>query len=312
MNKKQITTLKRFMPSKKTMPILHTIKIESGTATATNLDITLLIEGVETNLAPGCYAPAKVEASLNGATVQPDYPVEEFPPLQGLRDQDEEAKIERVKLPGSWLEDLESCAMFSSNDESRFQINGVCYLGGKMIATNGRVLIFRDSGLTVPHQVTIPRGTIKALKGFRPERMEFTPSAAAIKGDGWTVFSKLIEGKFPDYTQVIPRKEDVYLWDGRLTIPDFPVKVLSPTKGANGSGMVLRINQGQPGMVLRDKDNGIDYPLGDSDLKIGCNACFLELARNFTDHVLVRDETSPLVYLSESVQLVFMPIRPER
>lgn len=117
-----------------------------------------------------------------------------------------------------------------STEETRYYLNGVFLHdkdGLRAVATDGHRMAVYDTGETWPFQgMIVPRKTVailhRAMKAGsnRTIRVKAAPdpknsdatlapkhptNRIEVKGDGWTIVSKTIDGTFPDYTRVIPQ-----------------------------------------------------------------------------------------------------------
>jgi DNA polymerase-3 subunit beta len=141
---------------------------------------------------------------------------EEFPPLPRF------AEKKRVILPQDKLRSMLRKTSFAiSTDETRFVLNGI-YFSLKehkitMVATDGRRLALVDEEVDIPvesdGEFIVPTKAINELNrllttGGQVE-VKFTENQAAFdlqneKGFSILIISKLIEGNYPNYRQVIP------------------------------------------------------------------------------------------------------------
>jgi DNA polymerase-3 subunit beta len=141
---------------------------------------------------------------------------EEFPPLPRF------AEKKRVVLPQEKLRGMLRKTSFAiSTDETRFVLNGI-YFSLKdhkitMVATDGRRLALADEEVDVPveseGEFIVPSKAINELNRLVTPNGEvevkFTDNQAAFslrdeKGSSVLIISKLIEGNYPNYRQVIP------------------------------------------------------------------------------------------------------------
>lgn len=106
-----------------------------------------------------------------------------------------------------------------SHDETRFVLNGVlCHIKDgklKLVATDGRRLAFAQKNISTPNtfsfEAIIPAKAIQELHKILGEQgeMKLIPLKNQVLfyfGEVW-VISRLIEGHFPNYEQVIPKQE---------------------------------------------------------------------------------------------------------
>jgi len=141
---------------------------------------------------------------------------EEFPPLPHF----EEKK--RINLPQEKLKSMLRKTSFAiSVDETRFVLNGI-FMSLKeqkitMVATDGRRLALVDEEVDVPAEsqgeFIVPTKAINELNRLLQNKgdveVKFTENQAAftLKEEGSLgvlIISKLVEGNYPNYRQVIP------------------------------------------------------------------------------------------------------------
>jgi len=141
---------------------------------------------------------------------------EEFPPLP----QFEEKK--RVTVPQDKLKSMLRKTSFAiSTDETRFVLNGI-FMSLKeqkvtMVATDGRRLALVDEEVDLSAEsegeFIVPTKAINELNRLLQEKgeveLKFTDNQAAftLKGEGdfaILIITKLVEGNYPNYRQVIP------------------------------------------------------------------------------------------------------------
>ncbi len=141
---------------------------------------------------------------------------EEFPPLPVF------AEKKRVVVPQDKLRSMLRKTSFAiSSDETRFVLNGI-FISLKehkvtMVATDGRRLALADEEVDIPvesdGEFIVPTKAINELNrllGTNGEvEVRFTDNQAAFalrneKGFSVLIITKLIEGNFPNYRQVIP------------------------------------------------------------------------------------------------------------
>lgn len=164
-------------------------------------------------------APLRV---LNGSTFSlATLPVEEFPPTPTL-DKAEQFIITAADL----RKGLSRVSASQSTDETRYVLNGVCFELTKekgvlrCIATDGRRMSYQDVACSwlpdkdKPMEFIVPSGTIRFILPSLPKDKN-TPVQVSFKDNhvsfmfrngelGVLLTSKLIDGNFPNYKQVIP------------------------------------------------------------------------------------------------------------
>lgn len=107
-----------------------------------------------------------------------------------------------------------------SKDESRFALNGVCFsfIDGKLdfVATDGHRLALYTTQITgkgLEGKYIVPQKALNEIKKLVSdvEDVEVAVSGSSIffKGSNYTLSARLLEGLFPDYTQVIPKSFNI-------------------------------------------------------------------------------------------------------
>ncbi len=141
---------------------------------------------------------------------------DEFPPLQKFKED------KKVVLPQETLKAMMKKTSFAiSTDESRYVLNGI-FLSLKehkmtMVATDGRRLALVDEELDVAPQnhgeFIVPAKTVNELNRLLQDRGEveirYAENQASFtlkdeKQSSVLIITKLIEGNYPNYRQVIP------------------------------------------------------------------------------------------------------------
>ncbi|MCX6905504.1 MAG: DNA polymerase III subunit beta [Verrucomicrobia bacterium] len=141
---------------------------------------------------------------------------EEFPPLPAFKDD------KKVVLPQENLKAMLRKTSFAiSSDESRYVLNGI-YFSLKehkltMVATDGRRLAMVEQELDIPEksqtEFIVPSKAVNELTRLLQDKGEaeihFSENQAVFtlkdeKGVPVVIMTKLIEGNYPNYRQVIP------------------------------------------------------------------------------------------------------------
>src|SRR5436190_7243016 len=143
---------------------------------------------------------------------------EEFPPLPMFKE-DKRVTLPQEKIRGM----LKKTSFAISMDESRYVLNGI-FLSLKehkltMVATDGRRLALVDEDVDVSEksqgEFIIPAKAVNELNRLLQEKGElfitYTDNRAAFnlkddKGSSIRLITKLIEGSYPNYRQVIPNE----------------------------------------------------------------------------------------------------------
>ena len=249
----------------------------------------------------------------------------EFPPLPDFK----EAK--EYKIPQGLLrESLKKTSYAISNDETRYVLNGIftAFKEGKLtlVATDGRRLAMVENDLEFPASnetdFIIPTKAVQELQRLLGEEGD----AIARLSDNQIVFevgssvivSKLIEGNYPNYRQVIPGEAKETLSLGREALLETArrVSLLSSEKSnsvklvvGNGS---INVTANSPDIGEAKESMAVSY--SGKEIAIAFNPEFLMAPlRNLEDEEIqldLIDEMSPGVLRgSGSFLYVLMPMR---
>lgn len=252
-------------------------------------------------------------------------PEDEFPPIATF----EEAKVFTLKQRD--LKDaLKKTAYAISTDETRYVLNGILFSfsEGKltMVATDGRRLALVDLEVDFPAtqdvDVIVPSKCVTELTRMIGEEgtitMSVAPNHVAFETPSTFLISKLIEGNYPNYRQVIPgeAKERVTLEREQFLNAVHRVSLLASEK-SNSVKLVftqnnIEIAANTPDVGEAHESMPVSYK--GPDMAIAFNPDFLMAPlRNLpNDEVYLDliDEMSPGVIKIQSPFLyVLMPMR---
>ena len=213
-------------------------------------------------------------------------PKDEFPKLPEFKDKD------AVKLPQSLFKNMLNMTAFAmSRDETRYILNGVHILIKnnimRMVATDGRrlALIEREVGLekNIEKNIIIPAKTVQELlRNLKDEGellVSFSENQVMFNMGDIVIISRLIEGEFPNYEQVIPKEikdkivvdREKFLFAARraslLTTPDSQAIKIDVEKNK----MVVSKNSPDIGEAREE----IDVNYAGSPLSIGFNPNYI-------------------------------------
>ncbi|MBI5527472.1 MAG: DNA polymerase III subunit beta [Deltaproteobacteria bacterium] len=256
--------------------------------------------------------------------------VEEFPSVvkpTGM-------KMYRIKVKN--LERMISKTLYAvSTDEVRRNLNGVYVetLEGRkvrMVATDGHRLAMIDSDLG-GDEVPDIEGVIVPRKGFAEFRkvvseggdeadIGFQPNQIVLDAKEVMITAKLVEGKFPDYSQVIPKDNNKTLIVKRNTLLD-ALKRMSILSVERSYIVMMAVKKGEARISSTDPNAGeaseeIEVDYGGPDMDIGLNARYVTEALLTMDSENIRlemgDELSAVLIKPASVEehlCVVMPVR---
>lgn len=262
---------------------------------------------------------------------------EDFPPLPSFVDQH---TFEFSALELSSM--LRSVSYAQSNDENRYILNSVYFNfdAGKLtlVATDGRrlALISRDVPMSDGDEgsIILPAKTVAELEKLLPQgksvRISFNERQVAFdiaiaddsesKGLVGSIYlvSKIVEGSYPNYKQVIPKETDRRIKIERELMSETVQRVSIITNEKQNS-VKLKIGENALEISAQSVEFGesrevIDVEYSGPEVQIGFNPEFLlSPLRNLTkDEIFFefKDEMSPGVFKTlDNFICVVMPLR---
>ena len=127
--------------------------------------------------------------------------------------------VDLVKIPQKILKDMIQLTSFAiSHDETRYVLNGILFSfkekSLKLVATDGRRLALVEKSIadmgSIKKDAIVPSKTIQELQRNLTEEGDvtlcFKENQLQINIGQVLITSRLIEGEFPNYDQVIPKK----------------------------------------------------------------------------------------------------------
>lgn len=189
------------IPAKKFSDILHTLPADQ--------DIRLSMED-ENKVIVKC---GRSRFSINGA------PKSEYPVIPEFN------KTAAFTVPAAELGDMIKRTIFAaSSDETRYVLNGVFWAAAdgklELVATDGRRLAFakrpvvgkdKEFRAIIPTKILGELSRILGEEDSQEVQVAVTENQVAFQTADTTMLSRLVEGSFPNYEQVVPVKKDISL-----------------------------------------------------------------------------------------------------
>ncbi len=208
---------------------------------------------------------------------------DEFPPPSKFED------VKEFKVGQATLKDgLKKTSYAISTDETRFVLNGIYALFKNnqitLVATDGRRLAMADYDLEIPESmetsVIIPTKCVALLQGLLKDTGEVSiriaPKQIAFELNKNLVVSKLIEGNYPNFRQVIPG----------------PAKQRIALERETTIKALQRVS-----LLAQDKSNSIKLTFSENNIEIMANAADIGEAH----------ETLPVKYSGPEMSIAFNP-----
>lgn len=249
---------------------------------------------------------------------------EEFPKLPEFKDK------EAIKLDQASLKQMLNLTSFSvSMDESRYVLNGILFKISKnnltLVATDGKRLAIVEKKINYTQEqgvnIIVPIKTIHGLNRNLREDGELS----LILGSNQVLFdlgdvvviSRLIEGEFPDYKQVIPLASDNKVRVGReqfllavkraalLSTPDYQAVKLEVFKNK------LVVSKSTPDVGESREELTVAY--NGKELAIGFNPAYLiDVLKNLNEESVdleLTDTEKPGVIRIHGYVYIVLPMR---
>jgi len=240
-----------------------------------------------------------------------------------------------IKIDADVLKDMIEKTIYSvSNDETRYHLNGVYFEqkdgGYIMVATDGHRLSLVKRNLTstknfLNNGVIIPRKglhEIKKLLELLGGEFEIAIDGAQliVRHESTTLMIRLIEGKYPNYSQFIPQKLTQKLTVKKDELVQ-SLKVVSPMANPKSKAITLALTKGRMEITSNNPEMGdakaeLDVQYSGKDIKIGFNAKYIQdvLQSIHQDEVEIEfnDNLSPGLmrpHNDENYTCVVMPMR---
>lgn len=239
----------------------------------------------------------------------------------------ETSEVEAEKL----LYMIEKTLFASSNDESRFNLNGMLMEQSdpkiRLVATDGHrlALIDEELGVALQSKVLIPKKGLLELKRMLESTKDkigigFEEKNMFIKTDRFVMTIRLIEGDYPDYRKVIPSPGEKIIQADRMQLLQTIRRVAILTSDRN-KGVDVNLSPGIMEIVAVHPDLGtakdvleVDYRGENFSLLINVSYFMEALSAVDTEQVRLefQEEGSPVIVRPEPLKEYFNLVMPMR
>lgn len=351
---KGITAVQNIISSRSALPILSNILLETSkdnlNIVGTDLDIGIIVTIPVSITTPGSITvPAKrfmdiikelPEANVSISVKKNNMthimcenaqfkimgiPKDEFPKLPELKDRD------MIKINQALFKNILNMTAFAmSRDETRYVLNGVYMVIKKnllkMVATDGRRLALMEQEISmeksIEKKLIIPAKTIQELiRNLKEDgdlQISFGENQVMFDLGDIVIISRLIEGEFPNYEQVIPKeaKDKVTIDREKLLLATKRISLF-----ATQDSQVIKIAIDKDKMVMskNSPDIGeateeIAVKYGGSPLSIGFNPNYImDALKNLNDQAIdfeLQDPEKPgVIRTKEKYIYVVLPMQ---
>lgn len=245
-----------------------------------------------------------------------------------------------ISLNSALLKEMIEKTSFSiSNDESKYNLNGIFFKtledNGRhllrLVATDGHRLAMIQRPLTntnipeLSRGVIFPRKGIHELKKIAEEgetdiQLGFMDNNAVIKKNQTVVVMRLVDGDFPDYNRVIPKTNEL-----EVLLPSdaffHTLRRMAILSSEKSRGVKIQLHPGSMEISssnpeLGDAREDLDVSYDGPELSIGFNARYLldilQVMDEKQTRMLVKDHLSPGLLTpagDQDFMAVVMPMR---
>lgn len=246
-----------------------------------------------------------------------------------------------VKIKSSTFKEMIDKTIYSvSTDETRYHLNGVFFeqikngnsVQYRMVATDGHrlSLVDRETGLEkLP--INFEKGVIIPRKGLAEiskilettmEEVEFTVEGPQliIKNNNTVLMIRLIEGKYPNFLQLIPKSLSRHIVASRNELIQ-SLKRVSLLSNRKSKGITLTLSPGKMTITTNNPELGdakeeIQINYDGDEIKIGFNARYLlDILNSFQEdevEIELNDQLSPGLFRprqDNKYTCIVMPMR---
>ena len=242
--------------------------------------------------------------------------------------------------PNTIKEMIEKTIYSVSTDESRYHLNGVLFESEgadasmlRMVATDGHRLslvdrnflegpsqLFKD-GIIVPRKgLNEIRKTIDSLENDENVDIAVEGAQLIVRTKDTLLMIRLIEGKYPNYKQLLPKNLDLHAIIDRDKLIS-SLKRVSLVSNQKSKGVTFSFSKGVMEIFSNSPDLGeakeeIEVSYNEGNLKIGFNARYiLDVLSSIGENEIkmsFKDQNSPVLLgpkEDEKYQCVVMPMR---
>ena len=246
-------------------------------------------------------------------------PPEEFPLEPGIT----EDKL--VSIDINFFDSLEKVRYAASKEESRYQINGV-YLDKDIVATDGHRMAVIKRKLCFDN-IIIPLDFVNIILKTRNRKDGSAFQAGCsnniffLKTKDLILFGRLIDGEFPEYSQVIPSDSQRYVFIGRKGLIQ-AIKRIMLMSGKNYQMKFefkpcsLTISSATPDLGDATEEMKVEYrsKVDDGELfSVGLNGKYLldmlEILEGERVNIGMGNELSPIKIKEGESTHILMPLR---
>lgn len=249
-----------------------------------------------------------------GSSLIPLVPLDEFPEFKSAQ------QVAAVFDDGLLAGAINRVAYAVSDDVSRPTLNGICLDSerGKLVlvAVDGRRLAAERTDVDWSKPLIIPIGAVRQIAGLSGQTSLLVDAGlnlATFRGENSEVTTRLVEGKFPDWKQVIPAqttnatatREELIAATRRAAVYQTETVCAMKLEFGNGIKVSLRSKLGEHSETISGTGPALEVNVQPRYL--------LEMLQAITDDEIklgITDELSPIVMRQGNHTAILTVMRP--
>lgn len=215
---------------------------------------------------------------------------EDFPAMPAAKVDDYET-VDREVLKGA----LEAVAFAMSSDETRYNLNGIFWDltsdGVSLVATDGhRMSVYAmkdgkryglpEAGVIVSRKAVVELKRLLSEETQAPSELAFNENTLTFRRQGLTFTSRLVDGSFPAYRQVLPQESDKPVFVERSAMLDVLKRVLLMAQDASAA-VSVSLEGGKMHLSARcaevgEASDSLPVEYTGTDIKIALNGRYMQ------------------------------------
>lgn len=240
-------------------------------------------------------------------------PVEDYPIITSRFDSDVAAPVTLTAAPSHWRRLLGLARPCVSAEETRYYLHGVCLRRHRgrgtlrALATNGHYAAAIESVIDASgfdanfnNGEIVPTGAVDLFLSLLGKGEGNEPVAVAFRGGCMkttigdaTLFTKLIDGQFPDVDRIVPTPGGGMVAHLSLSLVKRLTALAAAAAGQRANAVELDLNRGEAILRSPDRDCTITHPIQASaevsPARVGFNVGYLQSLASVAPTITISD-----------------------
>ena len=188
--------------------------------------------------------------------------------------------------------------LFACDVVSQSILSGICINNRNVASTNGNMLALYELYYDLPFDTDIiinNKLALEIVKCFEGETIKvgLNNKQIVLLDDNVTIYSRLIDGQFPKYKQLIPRPEHTVKLDKSLIISN--LELLNITTDDKNKHCTFVFDENKLSLVTLNGESEVEIEYNETPMKISFNISYLlNVLKNIDSDVVDFGFTTPL------------------